>query len=25
VRITRAYPHSLRGELVLAEHVEPIA
>ncbi|HVW51427.1 MAG TPA: tRNA (N6-isopentenyl adenosine(37)-C2)-methylthiotransferase MiaB [Trinickia sp.] len=25
VRITRAYPHSLRGELVLAEHAEPIA
>ncbi|MDG0023403.1 tRNA (N6-isopentenyl adenosine(37)-C2)-methylthiotransferase MiaB [Trinickia sp. Y13] len=24
VRITRAYPHSLRGELVLAEHAEPI-
>jgi tRNA-2-methylthio-N6-dimethylallyladenosine synthase len=25
VQITRAYPHSLRGELVLAEHAEPIA
>jgi tRNA-2-methylthio-N6-dimethylallyladenosine synthase len=25
VRITRAYPHSLRGELVLAEHAESIA